>query len=75
MSEQYKHDGKLDNRNPCAMGHAECKMNEYGVYVEAISGHNTMLRTYLDPQQALSLLAFLFERKDELETLAKEQAE
>ncbi len=73
MSEEYKHDRKLDTRKPHAMGHAECEMNQHGVYVTTVTGHQTVLRTYLDPQQALSLLAWLFERKDELEALAKEQ--
>ncbi len=71
MSEQ-KH--SLDTYAIGSGQHMDCQLR-LGAVVLYAEMPMTVERTYLEPQQALSLLAWLFEHKDELEELAKEQAE
>ncbi len=68
----YKHDGKLDALPIHEEGHAECVLHD-GVHLSAMGMNLTVYHIFFNPRQALSLLAYLYERKDELEQLAKEQ--
>lgn len=73
-----KHDGKLDKDGWSDVEITEiwsCVQDKYGqgVRVGSLGCENESMRVELDPAQALSLLAWLSQEKNELERLAKEQ--
>ena len=64
-----KHDGKLDKDGDAKVQYGAAYPGEEGVYVIDVS-HDAV---YLNPSQALSLLAWLQQEEAKLHRLAKEQ--
>lgn len=76
MSEQVKHDGKLDTYTWGENPHAECAIDTHGLVFEiTYLGGRTVWHGYLEAAQALSLLDYLIQEKPTLERLAKEQGQ
>ena len=69
-----QHNGKLDTREFSDGSHAECQIKQGGMVLEVSdSVGRTVMHSYLQPTQALSLLVWLEQERDTLERLAKEQ--